>query len=171
MVLQAYQVTAEFRDLASRTRADYVKQIKKIEAEFINFPIAALSDRRSRGEFLSWRDRLATTSRRQADYAFSVLARILSWAEDRGLVSVNPLTWSGRFYRAARADKVWTEADEAALNKEASAPLRLALLLALWTGQRQGNLLRLTWPQYDRTCIRLRQSKMGTAVVIPVGTP
>jgi integrase len=37
----------------------------------------------------------------------------------------------------------------------------LPLLLALWTGQRQGDLLRLPWSAYDGEHIRLRQSKTG----------
>ena len=45
------------------------------------------------------------------------------------------------------------------------------MLLALWTGQRQGDLLRLPWSGYDGTHIRLRQSKTGARVVIRVGTP
>jgi len=47
----------------------------------------------------------------------------------------------------------------------------LPLLLALWTGQRQGDLLRLPWSAYDGTHIRLRQGKTGRRVVIPVGGP
>ena len=47
----------------------------------------------------------------------------------------------------------------------------LPLLLALWTGQRQGDLLRLPWSAYDGTHIRLRQSKTGKPVTIPVGAP
>jgi integrase len=47
----------------------------------------------------------------------------------------------------------------------------LALLLALWTGQRQGDLLRLPWSGYDGASIRMRQSKTGIRVIIPVGTP
>jgi hypothetical protein len=38
----------------------------------------------------------------------------------------------------------------------------LPLLLALWTGQRQGDLLRLPWSAYDGKYIRLRQSKGGS---------
>jgi integrase len=49
--------------------------------------------------------------------------------------------------------------------------LHLPLLLALWTGQRQGDLLRLPWSAYDGTHIRLKQSKTGCRVVIPVGAP
>jgi integrase len=53
----------------------------------------------------------------------------------------------------------------------APAQLHLPLLLGLWTGQRQGDLLRLSWSGYDGEHIRLRQSKTGARVVIPVGAP
>ena len=145
-VTRAFMDSADFRfNLADRSRADYARQIEKIEREFGDFPIAALADRRTRGEFLTWRDRLALKSRRQADYAFTVLARVLSWACDRGLVPLNPCEKSGRLYHASRADKTWSDADEAAFMAAASEPLRLALMLALWIGQRQGDLLRLPW--------------------------
>ena len=126
---------------------------------------------RSRGVFLAGRDQLAATSRRQADYTWTVLARVLSWALNRGLVMVNPCEKAGRLYRGSRADKVWTAADEATFIGRAPKHLHLALLLALWTGQRQGDLLRLPWSAYNGTHIRLRQSKTGARVVIPVGTP
>jgi integrase len=44
-------------------------------------------------------------------------------------------------------------------------------MLALWSGQRQGDLLRLPWSAYDGTHIRLRQSKGGRRVVLKVGKP
>jgi integrase len=53
--------------------------------------------------------------------------------------------------------------------ERAPTHLRLPLMLALWTGQRQGDLLRLPWSSYDGKTIRLRQSKTGRGVVIPVG--
>ena len=61
--------------------------------------------------------------------------------------------------------------DEAAFFERAPAHLHLPLLLALWTGQRQGDLLRLPWSAYDGSHIRLRQGKGGARVVIPVGAP
>lgn len=171
VLLRAFNDSADFALLAERTRFDYRRQFEKIENEFGDFPLAALADRRTRGEFLAWRDRLAVRSARQADYAYTVLARILSWAFDRGLVPLNPCEKAGRLYRGNRAEKVWSDADEAAFMAHASPPLRLALLLALWTGQRQGDLLRLTWTAYDGARIRLTQSKTGVRVVIPVGAP
>ena len=168
---KAIRRAANFIGLAERTRRDYVAKIKVIEAEFGDFPLSALTDRRTRGIFMAWRDKLAAKSRRQADYAWQVLARVLSWALDRGLVLANPCARGGRLYRGSRVDKIWTADDEAAFLKSAPAHFHLPLLLALWTGQRQGDLLRLPWSAYDGTHIRLRQSKTGARVTIPVGAP
>jgi hypothetical protein len=83
-IMQGYQASAEFLGHAERTRADYIKHIKAIEKEFGDFPLSALTDRRTRGIFMAWRDKLAKSSRRQADYAWTVLALILAWAVNRG---------------------------------------------------------------------------------------
>lgn len=170
-VMQGYQASDAFRSCADATRRDYIRYIKIIEAEFGDMPLGALTDRRVRGEFMAWRDRLALRSRRSADYAWSVLARILSWGLDRGLVLSNPCERGGRLYRAKRTENVWLDADEAAFLARAPAHLHLPLILALWTGQRQGDLLRLPWSAYDGETIRLTQSKTGARVVVPVGAP
>jgi integrase len=170
-VLQGFQTSGEFTGLASRTQADYIGLIKLIEKDFVDFPLSALTDRRTRGIFMAWRDRLAVKSRRQADYAWTVLARVLSWALDRGLIAANPCERGGRLYRGSRVDKIWTVDDEAAFIKTAPKHLHLPLLLALWTGQRQGDLLRLPWSAYDGETIRLQQGKTGVRVSIPVGAP
>jgi len=170
-ILQGFQLSHEFLGLADRTRSDYVRQIKLIEKEFGDFPLSAMTDRRTRGEFMAWRDKLALRSRRQADYAWVVLARVLSWALNRGLVAANPCEKGGRIYRGSRADKVWSLDDELAFLAKAPTHLHLPLTLALWTGQRQGDLLRLPWSGYDGTKIRLQQSKTSARVSIPVGAP
>jgi integrase len=169
-VLQAYQDSEDFRGLAASTRRSYAALIGRIEKEFGEFPLAAVTDRRSRGVFLAWRDRLAVSAgRRQADYAWTVLARVFSWGFDRGLVLDNPCRAGGRLWRGSRAENIWTSDDEAAFLERAPKHLHLPLLLGLWTGQRQGDLLRLPWSAYNGTHIRLRQSKCGRRVVIPVG--
>jgi integrase len=170
-LLMAYQSSAEFIALRDRTRSDYVKQIKLIELAFGDMPLAALSARGARAEFMAWRDRLAIRSHRQADYAWTVLARVLSWSKNRGLVSENPCERGGRLYRGNRAENVWSPEDEAAFYRTAPKHLHLPVILALWTGQREGDLLRLTWSAYDGQTIRLKQSKTGARVVIPVGEP
>jgi len=170
-ILNAFQDSSDWFDLADRTQLDYVRQIKVIEKQFGSFPLSALADRRTRAIFLEWRDKRSKASRRQADYGWQVLARVLSWANGRGLVTNNPCEKGGRLYRGSRAANVWTDDDEAVFLKIAPAHLHLPLILALWTGQRQGDLLRLAWTQYDGDVIRLQQRKTGARVVVPVGTP
>jgi integrase len=171
-LLQAYQASEDFRQLAQRTQGDYKRIIQKeIEPEYSDFPLSGLTDRRTRGVFMEWRDKLAIKSRRQADYAWTVLARVLSWSKDRGKITVNPCERGGRIYSGTRAENIWRADQEAAFLKSAPAHLHLPLLLALWTGQRQGDLLRLPWSAYSGKEIRLRQSKTGSRVVIPIGAP
>jgi integrase len=170
-VLNAYQQSQEFLGLSDRTRSDYLSKVRLIEKKFGDFPLSLLTDRRTRGEFMAWRDKLALSSRRQADYSWTVLARMLSWGLNRGLVAANPCEKGGRLYRASRTDKVWSDADEAAFLAKAPKHLHLALTLALWTGQRQGDLLRLPWSGYDGESIRLKQGKTQARVTIPVGAP
>jgi integrase len=107
-----------------------------------------------------------------------VLARILSVALNRGKIDVNPCTAGERLYQSARVDKLWTFDDEEAFLRSAPAHLHLPLLLALWTGQRQGDLLRLTWSAYDGSVIKLRPRKTisrkrprGKPITVPVGAP
>lgn len=168
-LLFRFQESAEFKiQISPRTRQDYIKQIKRIEAAFSDFPIKALDDPRSRSVFLEWRDKLAQNSPRQADYAYGTLARILSWAHNRGLIAKNPCSKAGKLYHGTRANKVWHDEEIARFLRTAPTYLRLAMLLAINTGQRQGDLLRLPWSAYDGVTIKLRQRKTGAYVPIPV---
>ena len=94
--------------------------------------------------------------------------RIISWARGRGLTSYRPPERVGRLYHSDRADKIWTEEHVAAFMAVAPETLQRALVLALETGQRQGDLLVLPWSAFDGTWIRLRQSKTGRKVNVPV---
>jgi integrase len=168
-LLFRFQESAEFQfGISPRTRRDYIKQIKRIELAFGDFPIKALDDPRARSVFLEWRDDLARTSLRQADYVYNTLARILRWALDRGLITKNPCSGGSKLYRGTRVDKIWSDEDVAAFLRTAPPYLQLAMILALNTGQRQGDLLRLPWSAYDGRTLKLRQKKTGAYLPIPV---
>jgi integrase len=168
-LLFQFQDSAEFQfGISPRTRRDYIKQIKRIERTFGDFPIKALNDSRSRSVFLEWRDELARTSLRQADYAYATLARLLSWAHGRGLIASNPCSKAGKLYHGSRAAKIWKDDEVQRFLTTAPSYLGLAMLLAINTGQRQGDLLRLSWSSYDGAMIKLRQRKTGAYIPIPV---
>jgi integrase len=146
-----------------------------IEEEFGTMPLSVVQDRRARGKFKEWRDGMAVNPRK-ADYAWTVLARVLAVAKDRGLIAVNVCERGGRLYEADRAEIIWLPEHISAFCSVASPELALALLMALWTGQRQGTLIGIAWSQYDGTHIRLqpnkqRHGKKKKRIVIPVGAP
>lgn len=166
-LIQRYMESPAYSDISPRTRQDYQRQIVKIEEAFGDMRIAVLNDHRVRTDFLDWRDKLAKTSKKQADYAITVLGRILAWSMDRGLIAHNYATRPGKLYQSDRASIIWNDSDITAFMKHASDEMKLAMVLACETGQRQGDLLRLTWSAYDGQRIRLTQSKTNSTVDIP----
>ena len=94
--------------------------------------------------------------------------RILSWALARRKIKTNPCTNGGKLNQGTRVDKIWSDEDVARFLRTAPSYLHLAMLLAINTGQRQGDLLRLLWSAYDGKEIKMRQRKTGAYVPIPV---
>jgi len=169
-ILSQYQQSLAFTNLRSSTRVGYGQHIVRIERDFGDFPLVALSDPKSRDVFLKWRDKIGQTSPRSADFSWTVLKAILNWAKDRGLVTEHHCHRGGRLYDGDRSDNVWLPEDEANFLAKAPKRFHLPLLLGIYTGQREGDLLRLPGSSYDSEFIRLRQSKTNMNVTIPVAT-
>ena len=68
------------------------------------------------------------------------------------------------------SDAIWLPEQIGAFMRVAPAELQRAMLLALHTGQRQADILRLAWNQYDGKALSLRQGKTGRRVAIPCTT-
>lgn len=175
--IAAYKASADFLGLADSTRKIYSVHIKAIEAEFGDAPLKAMSDPRMRVDIIEWRDRAADWPR-TADYRVAVLSAILSFAVGRQMVTANHAAGIKRIYQADRAEMIWRDDDLAKLELVASPQVQDVVALALWTAQRQGDLLRLPWTAYDGNSITLRQSKgrrrgrrAPPPIVIPAAKP
>lgn len=166
-IIADYKASADFTGLRERTRADYLKHIKRIEDKFGEMPIAALEDPRVTQSFLKWRDGMAN-SPRQADYGLTVLWLVLNWARARGLTTYRPPARVKRLYKADRAQLIWEPQDIAKFLAVAPTRVQHAMVLAMETGQRQGDLLTLSWNAYDGEWIELRQAKTARRVRVPV---
>lgn len=162
-LVRAYTASPVYEKLSPDSKRSYDAAIDLLEAEFHELTIAGITERGSKGLFLEFRDKFADTPRK-ADLLMSVLARILSFAADREVIDRNPLERIERLSAGTRRDVIWSDDQIAAFLAKAPPKLRLAMELARWTGQRQGDLLRLGWSAYDGTHIRLRQRKTGVQV-------
>jgi integrase len=174
-LVRGFTLSVEFTEkLALSTQAEYRRMLTAAEVEFGDMPIAALDDPRVRKDFLDWREKVARWSgEREADNRLSAVSAMLTWAVDRGHISANYLRGFKRLYHVNRSEIIWLPEHITAFMRVAPIEMQRALLLGLHTGQREGDLLRLSWSSYDGANITLRQGKsrrgknLGPLIVIP----
>lgn len=166
-LIRSYLKSPAFTGLRPSTQESYQAAIDAIEGEYFDLPLASIGEPGARRLFIEWRDGYSETPRK-ADMLLTVMARLFSYGLDLEMIARNPLEKVGKLSDGSRRDSVWTDAQVTAFRAKASPKLLLAMELARWTGQRQGDLLRLTWTAYDGTHINLRQSKTGRQVRIKV---
>ena len=181
-LIRDYQKGAYFNKVLSpRTRSDYKKKLIEIEAKFGAMPLAACERKETRGVLRRWRDELSVKSARQADYTWSIMSAVFKHGIQYGEISTNPCALGGKLYDGSRVEVIWSSPQVGAfLHQRQYAHLHLPLLLGLWTGQREGDILRLKWSAYDGKALRLKQRKgqrrgkrknAAAIVVIPVAEP
>ena len=162
----AYKGSADWSNLRPATKTDYLKVLDPLQERFGHLAVATMP----REFVLSLRDEYASKdgkpTPRRANRFIAVLRLLLSWGVDRGWRKDNPalrpkLLRTGAGYRSWNAQEVRTFLDSA------TPELRLASLLAVCTGQRKGDLLRMPWTAYDGSGVELVQAKTGARLWVP----
>jgi len=166
-LIALFRESSDFKIAGDRSRVEYRRYLDLIDKEFGSMPLSVIDNIRARGKFKAWRNSMSETPRK-ADYAWSTLARVLSVAKDSGMISTNVCEKGGRLYKSDRKENIWDAETIREMLAASSRPLQVALMLALWTGQRQGDLLSLPWSAYDGAFLRVKQGKTGARVKIPV---
>lgn len=160
-LILAWQAHTAFTKLQKKTQEGYLWGLSCLTDAQKALPVA----RMDRAWIIRTQDKLASTPGK-ANYFVTVLKKALFWGIDRGWLKTNPAMKierlsSGPGYRA------WSNAEIAAFTGPEALAFALPVLLALYTGQRRGDVLCLPWSAYDGHSISLTQSKTGTMVSIP----
>lgn len=161
-LLAAYQRSPEWLALKPRTVKARVAALRHI------MPVAHLSVAGlRRKDILELRDAIAVgIGPAAANHFAASMATMLSWARDRGWIEHSPADRikslpGGHF-------PTWTEADLAAAMDAADPALGRALTLAVYTGQRRGDLIAARWSDMAGGVWRLRQEKTGAVLALPL---
>ena len=165
-LISEYIGSPKFTSLKPRTRDEYLRMLKHLELEFGDMPIKALENLKVRGEFIDYQEKTSLLTPREADNRLSVMSAVFSYSFDKGRLSRNPIASFSRLHKSDRADIIWTETDVTRFMKNASIGLQRAMILALHTGQRYGDLIRLRWSDFDGAYLKLTQSKTSSKVRI-----
>ncbi len=167
-LIRDYTLSPEFAKRAESTQKEYRRMLTKVEVRFGTMPLEVLEDPRVRSDFLKWRADVASSSgEREADNRLSVVSAMLSWGIDNGQVFSNHVLGFKRLHKVDRSEKLWLPEHIEAFMKVAPLEMQRALILALHTGQRQGDLLKLVWTNYHEGKISLRQNKGAQRVIVP----
>ena len=166
-LIRDFTLSPEFAKRAESTQKEYRRMLSKVETKFGTMPIAVLEDPRVRGDFLDWHEEVAKESgAREADNRLAVVSAMLTWAVRRARIFHNHVKGFERLHEVDRSDKLWLLEHIDAFMKVAPIEMQRALILALHTGQRQGDLRKLAWTNYDGAGISLRQSKGNRRIYV-----
>ncbi len=166
-----YYASQAFTELSPRSQKDYRQHIEKMRSEFGDLPVAKMS----RAFVFEYRDRLARDhGLRTAQYRIVILRRLMYQAINYGLRKDNPAEKPELRQNAPR-QMVWSHEDEAKFltaceaskDRPARPHVRLAYYLAVYTVQRQTDVLTLGRRDFDGKQIALTQSKTKKRVWVP----
>lgn len=165
-LLIAYRRSTEWEALKPNSRAHYTRYLRHLEDAW-EMPLKALT----RKLLLSMRDEVAHGFGPAAGNCFiQATSAVFYWARKRGWVEYSPVDRvtpieTGHF-------PAWSMEEVAVALERFPEPLRRVVTLALYTGQRRGDLIKLPWSAYDGVVVKLRQQKKTKAgnamLVIPV---
>ena len=165
-VIRDYQGGLDSSPLSEATKKGYRQTLAKIEAAWGKEPAAAITRQDLRKLVTGFSDRL-----RQAKEYVKLWSIILGHAVELGLRADNPALGM-RVKRNPARQARWTPAQVEAVCAAAAAAGRpsiaLAVRLAYETTQRQTDVLKMAWTALDGDVIRIRQSKTGRLVAVPI---
>ncbi|MER9134759.1 tyrosine-type recombinase/integrase [Mesorhizobium sp. M0830] len=157
-----HQRNLAFLALAVSTRVDHFYAFRQVRSNWPECPLAFTQAKGFKGEIRKWH-RSMSANPRKADKALFSLSKVFSYAiaTEFDAIEKNPCKGIERLYTGSRRVSLWT-ADQVALVREKLEPhLLLPFEIAYSTGQRQGDILSLTWKQWDGTYLMFNQSKTG----------
>ena len=158
-VITVYRTAGRYRNLTESSKQSYELYLTRIAEKFGDVPISAFEKRGARAAIRQWRDNVMAVRPRTADLTVGTLRRLLNFAVEEEYINRNPAARLGSLHTTSRRDMIWSDRQIASFLTTAPRHLARVLLLAIWTGQRQSDLLALTWDCYDGAYIRLQQRK------------
>jgi len=161
-LIAAYKAHDDYLLLAPSTRRDYGHRL-----EIIALRIGDARTRELKPRVVQALKRSFAATPSQANHVLRVFRLLCSFAVREGIMADNPAL-AFRQYRERPRRQLWRHDQERRFLEVCGPDLALVYLLAVYTAQRQGDLLALPWSAYDGEVIRLEQGKTGALLEIPV---
>jgi integrase len=161
-VIAKYHDSDKYQKLAKNTLKYYRRFLRDIEALGPALPFSSFT-RRATVDFVESYPKAS-----QRLKAAAVLKSLFQIGRYYGSIAVDEAAGL-QLKTSSPRDRVWSDEEIAAWIEAAESPeMVTAFLLLQFTAQRPGDALKMSWPQYSGSAIRLRQEKTGTLLDVPV---
>jgi integrase len=161
------QRNPDFLALAETTQRDHLYAFGIIKKEWPRLPVKLTQQKGMKADIRKWHRSFADNPRKADKLLFS-LSKVFSYAIADELIEKNPCTGIERLYSGSRRESVWSAAQIKAFRAGAPKHLLLPFEIAIHTGQRQGDILALSWKAYDGIYLQFQQSKGGKRLKVRV---
>ena len=162
-LITLYLQSAKYRQLKPRTKTENLREIERIRLRWGKFPVHRLEAR----HLLKWQDELAETPGK-ANNMLSAVRMLLNFGTARGFKHQNPAAaveeLKGGSWRSWTDDEIRAFEDRWPLGTRE----RLIFDLALYTGQRRGDLVTMTRHHITDNVMGVVQEKTGERIAVPV---
>ena len=163
--IERFLASPLYNERAPTTKQNYRRVLDQLRQSYGTGLLRDLQPRHVR----KIRNEIAKTSTTAADLAMSLISALWEFGiEHLGLeLDAAPTHGIKRVHKVAHEHEPWPPELIELFLREARPSLRLAVKLALYTGQRRSDLVKMKWSQFDGECIEVCQQKTGTPLSIP----
>jgi Site-specific recombinase XerD len=158
--IHLYYQSAKFAQLSDGTKRDYRRYLDRLDRSVGERGIESIDEAYVHQIF----DKLKTTPS-AANHTVAVMRTLFQFAMKRKIIKSDPTTGIERLPDGDPYERWPVEAIER-FRASASPPMRLALDIGLYTGQRLSDVIAMKWSDYDGERIRVVQQKTGAILSI-----
>ena len=157
-----YMDSPEWRALKPRVAAELARHLRRLNSHWRDLPLGGIEP----VHIVKLRDFRESTPA-DANNLVGTVSALMSWSVLRGQRSSNPCRDVPKLKIGEGYDP-WLWNDIVHFRQHARRDLEEAAVLALYTGQRQSDVLSMSWRDYSDGCIFVKQSKTRKKLRIPI---
>jgi integrase len=173
-LVEEFKRSQTYRALDRDSQKYHDRALERVR-DWSAYPLESIKRR----NILAVRDGLAQQFPQSANQFVIVLSSVFRFAVDREYREFNPCSriprikggewqpWSDEQIAFALARKPATPPEGEPARKYLPEPYRRAVVLALYTGQREGDCCAMRWDDYDGEGVAVVQEKTGTPLWVP----
>ena len=157
-----YKASPEFKRLKESTRSGYIIYLSLLERVVANTRVTGINTAwvyKIRDEY--------NDAPRSGDAMVQMISTLMEFAIARGWRSDNPAKPVKKLHKS-ESYKTWPEVAIERFRAGANPRMVWALELAIYTGQRQGDVLAMQWRHIESGLISVAQQKTGERLLIPI---